>query len=102
MSMLSPIRLLTVLAIALAFSCSMSGQSVPGAEAKLANLIGTVTDVNGDPVPNATVVLETPARDNPRTMITPENGYFELAGHSISDQHHCEGFCGLDIAHDHA
>jgi hypothetical protein len=78
MSILSPIRLLTVLAIALAFSCSMSGQSVPGAEARLANLIGTVTDVNGDPVPNATVVLETPARDNPRTVITPENGYFEF------------------------
>jgi hypothetical protein len=78
MSILSPIRLLTVLAIALAFSCSMSGQSVPGTEARLANLIGTVTDVNGHPVPNATVVLETPARDNPRTVTTPENGYFEF------------------------
>jgi Carboxypeptidase regulatory-like domain len=78
MSILSPIRLLTVLATALAFSCSMSGQSVPGTEGRLANLIGTVTDVNGDPVPNATVVLETPARDNPRTVITPENGYFEF------------------------
>jgi hypothetical protein len=78
MSILSPIRLLTVLAMALAFSCSMSGQSVPGTEARLANLVGTVTDVNGDPVPNATVVLETPAHDNPRTVITPENGYFEF------------------------
>ena len=78
MSILSPIRLLTVLAIALAFSCSMSGQSVPGTEARLANLIGTVTDVNGHPVPNATVVLETPARDNPRTVTTPENEYFEF------------------------
>jgi hypothetical protein len=56
----------------------MSGQSVPGTEARLANLIGTVTDVNGHPVPNATVVLETPARDNPRTVTTPENGYFEF------------------------
>ena len=36
------------------------------------------TDVNGDPVADATVVLSTTERDDPRMLVTPENGFFEF------------------------
>ncbi len=37
-----------------------------------------MTDVNGDPEPNATVVLETPQGEDRRTLITPETGFFQF------------------------
>jgi Carboxypeptidase regulatory-like domain len=40
-------------------------------------IVGTVTDVNNDTVPGASVVLEGPA-PNPRTVLTNDNGFFEF------------------------
>jgi hypothetical protein len=40
--------------------------------------MGTVTDVNGDAIPNATVVLKELESNDPRTIVTPENGMFEF------------------------
>lgn len=68
-------------AIALALSIAARGQTVPQPEAKLANIVGTVTDTNGDPVPNASVVLQRRGEDDRVTLVTPENGYFEF--HSL-------------------
>ena len=53
------------------------GQNVTPPEAKLANIVGTVTDINGDAVPNAEVVLQH-GQDDRVTIVTPENGYFEF------------------------
>jgi carboxypeptidase family protein len=39
-------------------------------------LVGTVTDVNGDTVPGATVALE--GAEDPRTAVTNDNGFFEF------------------------
>ncbi|MGB2603263.1 MAG: carboxypeptidase regulatory-like domain-containing protein [Candidatus Sulfotelmatobacter sp.] len=39
-------------------------------------IVGTVTDVNGDTVPGATVALESP--EDPRTVVTNDNGFFEF------------------------
>jgi len=78
MSMISPVRLLAVVAIALAFSSSVFGQSPSGTEERPGSLIGTVLDVNGDPVPNATVNLGTSENESRRTVVTPENGFFEF------------------------
>jgi hypothetical protein len=41
-------------------------------------IIGTVLDVNGGTVPNARVVLEGPAANDRRTVVTGENGFFEF------------------------
>lgn len=41
-------------------------------------IIGTVLDVNGGTVPNASVVLEGPAANDRRTVVTGENGFFEF------------------------
>ena len=54
------------------------GQNVTPPEAKLANIVGTVTDINGDPVPNAEVVLQRRGQDDRVTIVTPENGYIEF------------------------
>jgi hypothetical protein len=40
--------------------------------------MGTVTDVNGDVIPNATVVLKEVEGNDPRTILTTENGMFEF------------------------
>jgi hypothetical protein len=53
-------------------------QVAQNGDAKPANLIGTVTDVNGDTVPNAVVVLKGPDSHDQRTISANENGYFEF------------------------
>jgi hypothetical protein len=78
MSILSSPRFAIVLAMAVTLSVSMHGQSIEDMESMPGKLVGTVTDVNGDPVPNATVILNMPGRDDPRTLVTPKNGFFEF------------------------
>lgn len=52
----------------------------PGAvpEADMGTIFGSVTDVNGDAVPVATVVLEGASLDDRRSVVTNENGFFQL------------------------
>jgi len=64
--------------MALVLSVAMHGQSLRGNQSEPGNLVGTVTDANGDPVPNATVILETPESNDRRTVVTPESGFFEF------------------------
>jgi len=78
MSILSGLRSATLLATASVLSVTMHGQSLQGAQSKPGRLVGTVSDVNGDPVPNARVVLETLESNDRRTVVTPESGYFEF------------------------
>lgn len=78
MWVLSPFRFVTVPAMALVFFICAHAQSVPGTEPRPGTLVGTVTDVNGDPVPNATVALEAPKGGDRRTLVTRENGFFQF------------------------
>jgi Carboxypeptidase regulatory-like domain len=41
-------------------------------------VMGTATDVNGDAIPYATVVLKEVESDDPRTIVATENGMFEF------------------------
>jgi Carboxypeptidase regulatory-like domain len=41
-------------------------------------IVGTVTDLNDDSVPGATVVLEGPALTNRLTVVSNDNGFFEF------------------------
>jgi len=63
-------------AFTLMLCTTMPGQSVPTTERQPSTIVGTVTDVNGDTVPGATVVLE--SSGDPRTVVTNDNGYFEF------------------------
>jgi len=47
-------------------------------ELKSGIIVGTAIDVNGDPVPNATVELKSSDSGDHRTMTTPDSGSFEF------------------------
>ena len=53
-------------------------QRTDATDPQKANIIGTVTDVNNDTVPGATVVLEGPVLRDHRTVVANYNGFFEL------------------------
>jgi hypothetical protein len=60
---------------------SKAQQTTPLPEAPKAQsaiIVGTVTDVNNDTVPGATVALEGPALKDPRTVVTSDNGFFQF------------------------
>lgn len=78
MSILSRVRFVSILLLAQVFAVSMHAQEVRAVEMKPGSLVGTVTDVNGDPVPDATVVLEAQENASRRTLVTAENGFFEF------------------------
>src|ERR1700723_1944622 len=65
------------LGVALALSLPAWSQN-NRAPARTATIIGTATDVNGDTIPNGTVVLKEVDSDDPRTIVTTENGLFEF------------------------
>jgi hypothetical protein len=58
----------------------LPGQNVQTTDLNLGGIIGTVTDVNGDTVPHATVVLQQlPGSSNDsQTTVTGENGFFQF------------------------
>jgi hypothetical protein len=67
----------SALAVALVLSFPALGQISQEAP-RAATVMGTVTDVNGDVIPNATVVLKEVEGNDPRTILTTENGMFEV------------------------
>jgi hypothetical protein len=64
--------------MAFALSVAALGQNTQTAAGQSATLIGTVTDVNGDTVPNAAVVLKGSDSHDQRTITTNENGFFQF------------------------
>ena len=64
--------------LSVALTATGYGQSVQPTEKQPGNILGTVTDVNGDPVPNATVELKSSVSSDRRTIVTPENGFFQF------------------------
>jgi Carboxypeptidase regulatory-like domain len=65
------------LGMAVVLSLPALGQ-ITQAAPRTATIMGTVTDVNGDAIPNATVVLKEVEGDDPRTIVATENGMFEF------------------------
>ena len=63
--------------MAVVLSLPALGQITQAAH-RTATIMGTVTDVNGDAIPNATVVLKEVEGDDPLTVVTTENGMFEF------------------------
>ncbi|MGO8795220.1 MAG: carboxypeptidase-like regulatory domain-containing protein, partial [Candidatus Sulfotelmatobacter sp.] len=65
------------LAVALVLSALASGQNNQ-ATSGTATIMGTVTDVNGDAIPDAAVVLKEVEGNDPRTIVSTETGMFEF------------------------
>lgn len=74
----SRIGFAVAVAIALAVPARLPAQGMQAAELKMGGIIGTVTDINGDPIPNATVLLKRTDSNDSRAVVTPENGFFEF------------------------
>lgn len=63
--------------MAVVLSLPAMGQ-IPQAAPRKATIVGTVTDVNGNAIPKAAVVLKEVESNNPRTIMTTETGMFEF------------------------
>ena len=74
---LSRIHVTTAIAITLVAPMCVFGQNAKP-ELKSGIIVGTAIDVNGDPVPNATVELKSSDSGDRRTMTTPDSGSFEF------------------------
>ena len=66
-------------------------------------VVGTVIDVNGDPVPSANVVLQGPVLESSHTAVSNDNGFFEFDDLNPGNPHLPSrsaplGFCQLDFA----
>lgn len=75
------IRVVTVVVIALAlssFALAQTAQTAQTSDTQSGQIMGTLTDVNGNVVPGATVVLAGPETAAPRTVETGENGFFKF------------------------
>jgi len=62
-----------------AFSVAAAGQAISKSDLNPATLMGTVMDMNGDTVPNATVSLIDLNGAGPSTFKTAENGFFQFS-----------------------
>jgi hypothetical protein len=77
----SSFRSFGAVAIVLMSSMLVLGQSTAASSHQTASIVGTATDVNGDPVPGAIVILQAPqasGNQNVRSIVVPESGYFEF------------------------
>lgn len=72
------VRLAAIIAIALALAVRTPAQSAPAPGLQPGKVLGTVIDVNGDPVVGATVALTDTYPGDRRTVVTPENGFFQF------------------------
>jgi hypothetical protein len=63
---------------ATATTSATPAQQSSASEPEMGTILGTVTDANGDAVPVATVVLEGPSPSDRRSVVTNENGFFQL------------------------
>jgi hypothetical protein len=80
MSRRSPMHLSLLVAFSLLMTPHLPAQSSSPTELKSGSIVGTVTDVNGDPVPNSTVILKSGDSDDRQSQMTRENGFFEFHG----------------------
>jgi carboxypeptidase family protein len=71
----TPVLLLIVLAGRLLFAVPAFAQGAEAESTKAGGILGTVADVNGDPVPGATVALQGPAGTE-LTVVTKDDGSF--------------------------
>jgi hypothetical protein len=69
---------IAALILAMCLPLCTFAENIASADARLATVVGTVTDANNDTVPGATVVLKGPGPNDQRTLLTPDNGFFQF------------------------
>ena len=74
----SRFHLLCLLTIMFVLSIPSSAQNLPASAPQPGKIMGTVIDVNGNPVAGAVLTLTNPDPADSRTVVTGENGFFQL------------------------
>ena len=72
------VRIWLLILAALAIALPLAAQDTNASTPQTANITGTVTDVNGDTLSGATVVLQGPGLRDPRKVLSDDNGFFEF------------------------
>jgi hypothetical protein len=72
------LRIWLLILAAIAIAAPLAAQDVNAPKPEAGHITGTVTDVNDDPVPSATVVLEGSALGDLRAVVSNNNGFFEF------------------------
>jgi len=62
-----------------ALTASLAAQVVDTSKVETGHITGTVSDVNGDVLSGATVVLQGPGANTPRTILSDDNGFFAFS-----------------------
>ena len=78
--------LLVIAGTSVASECAFA-QDIATSKTQITAILGTVTDANGDPIPNATVLLDGPA-GNRRATTTLEDGSFAMRDVVEGDGYH--------------
>jgi hypothetical protein len=77
-------------------------QQISAPEPQSGSIIGTVTDVDGDAVPGATVTVDGVDPSDRRTEVANDNAFFMLSDltsiYLISPHHQRKRFCSLELA----
>jgi hypothetical protein len=81
-----------------ALAAAAVAQEVPAPQPQTGVIVGTATDVHGDPVPGAQVSLEGPLPADRERLITNDNGFFEFRNLRAGAPYHipvsAKGFAG--------
>lgn len=72
------VRIWLLILAALAMALPLAAQDTNASMPQTANITGTVTDVNGDTLSGATVVLQGPGLKDSRKVLSDDNGFFEF------------------------
>ena len=75
-SVVTILRISYLILAAVALTASLAAQVVNTSKPEAAHITGTVTDVNGDVLSGATVILQGTAPNTPRTVLSDDNGFF--------------------------
>ena len=71
-------RIWLLILAAVAIAAPLAAQDTNTPKPGTGHITGTVTDVNGDTLSGATVILEGPVLGDPHTVVSDDNGFFEF------------------------
>jgi len=71
-------RIWLLILAALAIAAPLAAQDTDAPKPETGHITGTVTDVNGDTLSGATVILQARGLEDPRKVLSDDNGFFEF------------------------
>src|SRR5205823_4455608 len=74
------LQICVLILAAIAMAAPLPAEDVNAPNPGAGRITGTVTDVDNDTVAGATVVLKGPVPGDPRTVVSDDDGFFELKG----------------------